>query len=63
MPDWYWRFCLLEAEVAVDPGERRWQSSSSHRNRESGEHALLVAAIECDVASLLSLAGQASSIR
>jgi len=29
----------------------------------SGEHALLVAAIECDVAGLLSLAGQAGSIR
>jgi hypothetical protein len=29
----------------------------------SGEHALLIAAIECDVANLLSLAGQAESIR
>jgi hypothetical protein len=29
----------------------------------SGEHALLIAAIECDVASLLSLARQAGSIR
>ena len=29
----------------------------------SGEHVLLIAAIECDVASLLSLARQAGSIR